>query len=50
VDDDRRTIEAHRLVPGAAAYHLAATFRPGDRATTPLLPELALDVAALFAP
>jgi Uma2 family endonuclease len=49
VDDPRQTIEVYRLAPGAAEYHLAATFRPGERASTPLLPALALDVAVLLA-
>ncbi len=49
VDDRRGSIEVHRRSPGSDAYHLAATFRPGERATTPLVPSLALDVAAFFA-
>ncbi len=50
VDLRRKTIEVHRLAPGGGAYDLAAALRPGDRATTPLLPELDADVAALFGP
>lgn len=49
VDDARRTVEAYRRAPGTAVYHLADTFRSGEQATTPLIPELAVDVAGLFA-
>ena len=49
VDDERQAVEVYRLAAGAPEYHLAATFRPGDRATTPLIPDLALDLAALLA-
>lgn len=49
VDDRQRVIEVYRLSSGSEIYHLAATFRPGDRATTPLIPDLALDLAALLA-
>jgi len=47
-DLERRTIEIRRLRPSGRSYRLAATLRPGDRATTPLLPELNAEVAALF--
>jgi Uma2 family endonuclease len=48
VDSARSAVEIHRLDPEARAYRLTATCHPGDRATTPLLPLLSLDVAALF--
>lgn len=48
VSDEAQTVEVYRLDPGTSAYRLAATYRPGDRATTPLLPALSLDVSALF--
>lgn len=48
VDPERETIEIHRLDPPAGAYRLAETCRPGGRATTPLLPALAVDAAQLF--
>jgi Uma2 family endonuclease len=47
-DPEQPAIEIYRLDAGSATYRLAAHHRPGDRATTPLLPALALDVAALF--
>ena len=49
LDDRQRVIEVYRLSSGSEIYHLATTFRPGDRATTPLIPDLALDLAALLA-
>ncbi len=48
VDGATSTIEIHRLDREAGAYRLAATCRPGDRATTPLLPALSLDVRDIF--
>lgn len=42
------SIEILRLDPEKKAYRLAATLRLGDRATTPLLPALSVDLAALF--
>lgn len=48
VSDENQTVEAYRLQAGGV-YTLAETCRPGSSATTPLLPGLALDVAALFA-
>lgn len=48
VDGSRRAIEIHRLDRDAGAYRLVATCRPGDRATTLLVPALSVDVAALF--
>jgi len=47
-DPERETIEVYRLDPKAGAYRLAATSRRGDRVTTPLLPGLEVDVAAIF--
>jgi Uma2 family endonuclease len=49
LDDPKQLLEAYRLAPDASEYHLAATFRPGDRATTPLIPDLILDLTALLA-
>lgn len=49
LDDSKQALEVYRLAPDAIEYHLAATFHPGDRATTPLIPDLALDVAGLLA-
>jgi len=49
VDDEERRVEIHRLERESGAYRLADTAAPGDAATTPLLPELALDVERLFA-
>jgi Uma2 family endonuclease len=48
VDHDGGTVEAYRLTP-AGAYGAPVVCRRGDMATTPLLPRLALDVAALLA-
>jgi Uma2 family endonuclease len=50
VDPDAEAVEIHRLDPSAATYRRLETCRSGDRATTPLLPGLALDVTAIFAP
>lgn len=47
-DIERKTLEIHRLDREAGAYALVATCGAGDRATTPLLPELAIDPADLF--
>lgn len=49
VDPKEGVIEIYRLDPQAAAYRLAEVCREGAFATTPLLPELRLDVARLFA-
>jgi len=49
VSDENQTVEAYRLEATGGTYRLAETCRPGSTATTPLLPGLALDVAALFA-
>ena len=49
VSDENQTVEAYRLEAIGGTYGLAETFRPGSSATTSLLPELAVDVAALFA-
>jgi Uma2 family endonuclease len=47
-DGDRQAIEVYRLDPTAGAYRSIATYRRGERATTPLLPALAVDVAQIF--
>lgn len=49
VSDEAQTVEVYRLETGTKAYRLAETCRPGDRAATPLLTALSLDVALLFA-
>lgn len=49
VDGATSTLEIHRLDREAGAYRLAATCRPGDFATTPLLPALSVDVRDIFA-
>jgi hypothetical protein len=41
-------IEVYRLDPRAGAYRHVATYRRGDRVTTPLLPGLVIDVAEIF--
>ena len=48
VDGSRRAIEIYHLDRDAGAYRLVTTCRSGDRATTPLVPALSVDVAALF--
>ncbi|HEY0781306.1 MAG TPA: Uma2 family endonuclease [Thermoanaerobaculia bacterium] len=48
VDGAAREVEIYRLEPGKGAYRLVATCRVGDRATTPLLPALAIPVESLF--
>jgi Uma2 family endonuclease len=48
VSDESPAIEIYRLDTGEGAYRLHATRRAGDRADTPLLPRLRVDVAALF--
>lgn len=50
VDGAAETVEIYRLEAGAGAYRLTATCRAGDRATTPVLPLLALAVETLFWP
>ncbi|HEY0781303.1 MAG TPA: Uma2 family endonuclease [Thermoanaerobaculia bacterium] len=50
VDGAAETVEIYRLEAGAGAYRLAVTCRAGDRATTPVLPSLALAVETLFWP
>lgn len=47
-DGDAKAIEIHRLDPHAQLYRLAETCRSGDWATTPRLPELAVEVGRLF--
>jgi Uma2 family endonuclease len=50
VDRVARTIEVYRLEAGPQpAYRLERIYGLGDVLTTPLLPELALDLAKLFA-
>jgi Uma2 family endonuclease len=49
VDPERQAIEVYRLDSMAGAYRCAATCRRGERATTPLLPALAVEVAQIFA-
>ncbi len=50
LDLGARSIEILRLDRGRKAYRLAATLHPGDHAATPLLPDLSVDLAALFRP
>jgi Uma2 family endonuclease len=49
VDGGRSAVEIYRLDAAAGVYRLVGTGRPGDRATSPLLPGLAVNIAALFA-
>ncbi len=48
VDGPAEALEIHRLDAGAALYRRAELLHPGDRATSPLLPALDLDVTRLF--
>lgn len=48
LDLTAQSFEIFRLDPGKKAYCLAETLRPGERATTPLLPALSVDLTALF--
>lgn len=48
VDPEEERVEIHRVDDEARVYRHAAQLHPGDTATTPLLPFLAVDVAALF--
>jgi len=49
MDLNQQAIEVYRLVAGTPpSYRLEGNHLPGDRVTTPLLPDLALDPAALF--
>jgi Uma2 family endonuclease len=47
-DGAQPAIDIYRLDAASGSYRLAAHCGPGERATTPLLPALAIDVAALF--
>ncbi|MBW8873930.1 MAG: Uma2 family endonuclease [Acidobacteria bacterium] len=47
-DGNAKLIEIFRLDPHAQLYRLTETCRPGDRATTPLMPGLAVEVGRLF--
>lgn len=49
VDGGAQAIEVYRRDAEGRALTLAATCRSGDRAMTPVLPRLAVDVGALFA-
>lgn len=48
VDPAAELIEILRLDAETGAYRLAASLREGDRATTPLIPALSIDVSQLF--
>jgi Uma2 family endonuclease len=48
VDGECQTVEIYRQAASGIEYELAAALGLGDRAETPLLPALDLDVAALF--
>jgi Uma2 family endonuclease len=48
IDRETRKIEIYRRDAKEGFYRLAAHLGAGDRATTPLLPGLSVDVAALF--
>lgn len=50
VDPESEAIEIYRLDREAKAYRLAATCRAGDRASTPLVPDLAIEAGILFRP
>jgi Uma2 family endonuclease len=47
-DGDAKAIEIYRLDPHAQLYRLTETCQPGDWATTPLVPELAVELGRLF--
>jgi len=47
-DGNAKLIEIFRLDRHAQLYRLAGTCRPGDRATTPLVPGLSVEVGRLF--
>ena len=49
VDLNNRAIEIYRLDENAGAYRFIETCREVDKAGTPLLPSLAVDVKSLFA-
>jgi Uma2 family endonuclease len=46
-DPEQKAIEIYRLDRKAGAYRLAQTCRGGDRATTPLLPALSVEVSSI---
>ncbi|HEV7515835.1 MAG TPA: Uma2 family endonuclease [Thermoanaerobaculia bacterium] len=48
-NSEPEAIEVYRLDRAAGAYRLTATYRRGDRVTTPLLPALSLEVTPIFA-
>jgi Uma2 family endonuclease len=48
-DSERQAIEVYRLDRAAGAYRRVATYKRGDRMTTPLLPALSIEVAQIFA-
>jgi len=48
VDDEARTVELYRLEPGQGTYRRDEVLRPGAAVTTSLLPELSLELSALF--
>ena len=48
VDGTSRSIEIHRLDETAGAYRRVEICQSGDRASTPLLPSLAVDPGVLF--
>jgi Uma2 family endonuclease len=48
VDGDRQAIEVYRFDPTAGSYRSIAAYGCGERATTPLLPALSVDVAQIF--
>lgn len=49
VDGSAKLIEVFRLDPHAQLYRLTETYNAGDRAGTPLVPGLAVEVRRLFA-
>ena len=50
VDPQNESIEILRLDAEMGAYRLAASLQAGDRAMTPLLPALSIDLSQLFQP
>jgi Uma2 family endonuclease len=47
-DEARAVLEVYRLDPEEGAYRLLGALRAGSKATTPFLPALSIDIAALF--
>ena len=48
-DSMKKAIEVYWFDRAAGAYRLEAIYRRGDRVTMPLLPEISVEVARVFA-